>query len=149
MPPAVLRQVLDGQAETSRAGRTDHQPVAAPGKVLVGQRVAEHLVIGSEVVDVDPRLRNAGRAAGLEREDGLVGKGLRHPPADGPAPQPLVLEEAESVEVRVGPDLLPRVPVELLREVQPERRAGLGIEVPPDDVADVGVEIGRGNGAHA
>ena len=79
---AMLRQVLDRQPQPARTGGADHQPVAALGKVLVGQRVAEHLVVDPEVVDVDARLRHAGRSAGLEREDGPSVVALRHPPAD-------------------------------------------------------------------
>ena len=45
------------------------QPVGALGEELLGQRVAEGLVVDAEVVDVDARLRHAGRAAGLEDRD--------------------------------------------------------------------------------
>ena len=42
---AVLAQVLDRQPQPARAGRAEHQPVRSLGEVLVGQRVAEHLVV--------------------------------------------------------------------------------------------------------
>ena len=45
------------------------------GKILVGQRVAEHLVVDAEVVDDDAALRDAGGAAGLEDVDRLVLRG--------------------------------------------------------------------------
>ena len=63
---AILREVLDRQAKAPRTGRTEHQPVRALRKVFVRQRRAEQLVVDPEVVAGDARLRNAGRAAGLE-----------------------------------------------------------------------------------
>ncbi len=49
----VLRQVLHGEPQTPGAARPEHQPVGAAREVLVGQGVAEHLVVDAEVVDVD------------------------------------------------------------------------------------------------
>src|SRR5690606_35812688 len=60
--------------------------------------------------------------------------------------QPLVLEEPEAVEVFVGLDFLAGIPVETAREVEPERRAGRGIEVPGHGLAHVGVEGVFGEG---
>ena len=53
------------------------------GEVLVGQRVAEHLVVDAEVVDDDAALGDAGGAAGLEDVDRLV---RRAPSAPSGAP---------------------------------------------------------------
>ena len=49
------------------------------GKILVGQRVAEHRVVDAEIVDDDAALGNAGGAAGLEDVDRLVRQALRAP----------------------------------------------------------------------
>ena len=99
---AVLREVLDGQAQPARAGGPERQPVGALREGVVGQRVAEHLVVDAEVVDVDARLGHAGAAAGLEDVDGPARVALRHPAAHRAAAQPLVLEGAELVEVGVA-----------------------------------------------
>ena len=65
------------------------------GKYFVGQRVAEQRVVDAEVVDGDAALGDAGRAAGLEDVDRLVGEGLGHPAAHRPAAEPFVLERRE------------------------------------------------------
>ena len=103
---AVLREVLDGETQAARPRRPEHEPVRALREKFVGQRVAEHLVVGAEVVDVDARLGHAGAAARLEDVDGTVGQTLRHPAADGAAAQPLVLEGPKRVEVVVGLNLV-------------------------------------------
>ena len=102
---AVLGQVLDRQAQTARPGGTEHQPVAALGEALVREGLAEELVVGLEVLDVDPALGQAGRAAGLEDVERPVGQPLRHPAPDRPAAQPLVLEMAEVGAGRRSSDL--------------------------------------------
>jgi hypothetical protein len=65
---------------------------------------------------------------------------LRHEAPHRPAAQPLVLEEAEFVEVRITFYGLARVEAPLLRPVEPEGRAALRVEVPGDHLADPGVE---------
>jgi hypothetical protein len=120
---------------------------APGGKGVVRQRGAEGFVVDAEIVDRDARLGHAGAAAGLEDVDGPAGVGFGHPAANGPAAQPLVLEEAEAVQVVVAADFGARIPVELGGEVQPEGAAGFGIEVPLDDFARPGVQRGaRGFG---
>ena len=47
---AVLREVLDRQAQPARARRPEHQPVRALREELVGQRLAEQLVVDAEVL---------------------------------------------------------------------------------------------------
>ena len=108
------------------------------GKRVVGQRVAEALVVDPEVVDVDPRLRHAGAAAGLEDVDRPVGVRLRHPAAHRPAAQPLVLEEAELVEVGVAVDVraADRSRSRFARSSQNGQPVA-GIEMPADDLAHV------------
>ena len=96
MPPRILREVLDRQPQPARARGPEHQPVRAFREVLVRQRRAEQLVVGAEVVERDARLRNAGRAAGLEHVDRLAGEPLRDPALHRTAAQPLVLERAEA-----------------------------------------------------
>ena len=82
------------------------------GKYSIGQRLAEQLVVDAEVVAVDARLRNAGRAAGLEDVDRLAGEPLRHPALHRSAAQPLVLERAESPKIGERPDLAAWIPPE-------------------------------------
>ena len=148
---AVLGQVLHRQAQAPRARRAQHQPVRAAREVLVGQRLAEDLVVGAEVLTRDAGLRDAGGAAGLEHEDRLPGEALRHPALHRAAAQPLVLERTQPGQIGEPVDLAPRIPSELARVIEPERTAGGGVEVPGHDFADPcvqararGVEVGLG-----
>ena len=109
-PAAILRQVLDRQAQPPRSGRTEHQPVGAFREVLVGQRRAEQLVVGAEIVAGDARLRRAGRAAGLEDEHRLAGQASRDPALHRSAAQPLVLERPQTFQVAEPLDLGPADP---------------------------------------
>ena len=144
---AELREVLDGQAEAARAAGAEHQPVGAGRKSIVGQGGAEGFVIDAEVVNGDAGLRHTGAAAGFENVDGAVGVGFGHPAAYGSAAQPLILEEAEAVEVVIAADFGAGIPIELGGIVEPEGAAGFGIEMPLDHLACPGVEGGtRGLG---
>ena len=100
-------------ARCSTARRSRRGPLgptisqSAPfGKRVVGQRLAEVLVVDAEVLVRDARLRHAGAAAGLEHVDRLVGVRLGHPAPHRPAAQPLVFERPELVEVVVAGDVV-------------------------------------------
>ena len=112
---------------------------------LVRQRVGEHLVVDPEVVDDDAALGDAGGAAGLEDVPRLV---LAAPSAPsgrtGPPRSQSSSKNGELLEVVEALDVLERVELERLGLLQPERRAGLRAEVPADDLADLGVELGAG-----
>ena len=136
----VLRQVLDRQAQAARPGRSEHQPVGAARKRLVGEPVAEDLVVGLKVADIDPALRHAGRASGLEDVERLAFEPLRHPAADRPAAQPFIPEVTEFFQIVVTADRLARIEVESRSVVEPERRAAGRIEVPAHGLAHVRVE---------
>ncbi len=58
-------------------------------------------------------LGNAGRAAGLEDVDRLVGEGLGHPAAHRPAAQPFVLERLELLQVVEALHVLERIELQL------------------------------------
>ena len=135
-------QVLERQAQASRAGRAKHQPVRAFRKELVREGRAEDLVVGAEVVDVDARLRDARRSAGLEHVHGPAGKPFGNPALHGAAAQRLVLELPESREVREARDLAARIPAGFLRELEPVRTTGGRIEVPGDDLKHPRIESG-------
>jgi hypothetical protein len=137
---AMLCQMLDGQPQAARAGRPEHQPVGALRKVFIGQRRAEDLVVGAEVVAVDARLRGPRRAPGLEHEDRLARESTRHPPLDRPAPEPFVFEEIELLNIVESIDAIARVPPEFLRVVEPEGTSRRRVEVPCHNFADPRVE---------
>jgi len=143
---AVVGEVLDRQPQAPRPGGAQHQPVAAARKGVVVEAIAEDLVVDLEVVDVDPALRDAGGAAGLEDVEGLPGEAPRQPAAHRAAAQPFVLEVAEELEVGVAADVADRVEVEAPGPLEPERAAGGRIEVPGHDLAHVGVETFPGLG---
>src|SRR5262249_9808193 len=140
-------EMLDGEAQPPRSARAKHQPVRSFGKVLLRQRRAELLVVDAKIVDDDAALRNAGGAAGLEDVGGLAPQGLGLPAPNRPAAKPFVFEEAEPLEVVEAVDRLARIKAQLEERVparggvDPERRSGRRVEVPLDDLADVGVEL--------
>ena len=145
MPPRYWAQVLDGQAQPARAGRPEHQPVAPFREELLRQRVGEHLVVDPEVVDDDAALGDAGRAAGLEDVDAAIGvSAFGTQRRTGPPRSQSSSKKRELLEVVEAVDVLERVELERLRLLQPERRAGVGTEVPADDLADLGVELNAG-----
>src|SRR5262249_14277808 len=137
---AVLAEMLDGEPQSPRAGRAEHQPVGPLWKVLLRQRVAEHLVVDPVVFDDDAALGDPGGAAGLEDIDRLVLQRFRHPTPHWSAAQPVVLEEAELLQIVEALHLFARIEAEALSLLQPKRRASFGIEMPRHDLADVGVK---------
>ena len=142
MPPRILAEVLDRQPQPPRAGRAEHQPVAAPREVLVRQRLAEHLVVDAEVVAVDAASSGCRWCRrSRRRKTGLPARPFGNPAPHRPAAQPLVLEEAERLQVVEALDLAARIPVELAGELQPERAARRRIEMPRDDLTDPGIHF--------
>ena len=139
-PAAVLAQMLDGEPQAPGTRRPEHQPVRAARKLVVRQRTAEQLVVDAEVFARDARFRNARRAAGLEDVDRLAGQPLRNPALHRTTAQPFILELAEPLQVTERADFAPRIPSGLPRELEPERCAGHGIEVPVDDFAHPAIE---------
>ena len=103
--------------------------------MLVRKCVAEEFVIDSKVVAVDPRFGSARRSSRLEDVDGLSCETLRYPSLDGPTAKPFVFKESEAFQVVEVLDFPSRIPIQLLREVEPERAARRGIEVPGNDLA--------------
>ncbi len=146
MPPrCCARCSMARRRRRGPLGPTD-QPVGALRESVVGQRVAEQLVVDAEVVDVDARLRHAGAAAGLERVDRPV---LRRPfgtqRRTGAAAQPLVLERAELVEVVVAPGSPCADPSRPCSAQSSQNgAAGRRVEVPVHQLADPRVEPGAG-----
>src|ERR1044071_8990527 len=97
--------MFDRESQSPRTGRSEHQPVGASGKVLVGECIAEDLVVGTEVLNRQPALGHAGRAAGFEREEWLASQTLRQPATHRTASQPLLLEGRKPSQVLEGEHL--------------------------------------------
>ena len=99
------------------------------------------------VLDDDAALGDAGGAAGLEDVGGILPDILGEPAAHRTAAQPVVLEQAELAQVIETLDFLAWIEIELeervlaLHGIDPEGGAELGVEVPGDDLAHVGVEF--------
>src|SRR5687768_13644306 len=108
--------------------------------MLIGQRLAEELVVCAEIVERHTSLRNARSATRLEYVHRLARKPLRDPPLHRSASQPVVLESRKAGQIVEAAGLLSRIPAELPRVFQPERGPGSRIEMPGDDLADVRVE---------
>src|SRR5215813_13381890 len=132
--------MLDREPQPARPRWPEHQPVGAPRKVLVGERLAEHFVVDAEVVDLEAAFWHAGRSASFEGEDRLAPESLRQPASNRPAPQPFVFERRKFPEIIERTDLAPRIPTELQSKLQPEGASGLGVEMPLDDLAHVRIE---------
>src|SRR5262249_43928288 len=138
---AILAEMLNGETQPPRAARAEHEPVTPLRKVLVLQSVGEHLVIDTEVVRNHSALRDAGRPASLDDVPRLVLQATWDPAVNRAPAEPLVLEEWELLDVLPPVHVLERVEVERLGLLQPERRPGVGAEVPADDLADLRVEL--------
>ena len=110
------------------------------GKYLLGQGVAEHFVVDPVILDDDAALGDAGGAAGLEDVDRLVRSALGTQRRTGPprshssSKRPNFFRSSKALTSLRGSKL------EAFRLLDPEGRAGLGVEVPFDGLAHVGVE---------
>ena len=132
---AMLRQMLDGEAEAAGAAGAEVQPIHTAREELVGQSVGEGFVIYAEILVRNAGFRHAGGASGFEREDRLVRVRLRHPATHGPAAEPLIFEESKTIEILIRLNVAEGIEVERLGSVDPERSPGRGIEVPLDNFA--------------
>src|SRR6185503_21316053 len=65
-PAAMLRQVLDCQTQSTRAGWSKREPVSAAREELFRESVAERFVVDAKVVNINTRLRHARAAAGFK-----------------------------------------------------------------------------------
>ena len=90
---------------------------------------------------IDARLGNTSGPAGFENVHRLAFIAFRHPTPHRAAAQGFVFEQAEFLQIVEGMDFLARVPIELLGGVEPEGAAGVGVEMPGDDLAHMGVEL--------
>ena len=136
MPPRCWREVLDRQPQPPRAGRAEHQPVRALRKILVGQRVAEDLVVDPEVL---ARRRASSGCRSCRRSRTRRPACRRSPSAPSAAPDRRAATRPRTApkRFRSAKPLISRarIPAELRRVVEPERRAGRRIEMPGDDLA--------------
>ena len=141
---AVVGEVFDGEAEAAGAGGADHDPGFTGGEVLVIELVGEFLIIDAEVVPADALFGHAGGAAGFEDVVGFAFEGVGDPDVGLEVAEVFVLEVGEvGDDVGVSVDFAAGVEV-FSGPVEPEGAAGFGGEVPVDDFADVGVELGLG-----
>lgn len=141
---AVVGEVFDGEAEAAGAGRADHDPGFAGGEVFVIELVGEFFVVDAEVVPADALFGHAGGAAGFEDVVGFAFEGVWDPDFGLEVAEVFVLEVGElGDDIGVGVDFAAGVEV-FGGPVEPEGAAGFGGEVPVDDFADVGVELGLG-----
>ena len=84
---------------------------------------------------------HAGRAAGFEDVDRLVGQSLGHPAPHRPAAEPFVLERRKlSAGRRTHLHFRERIELQLLLEIEPERAAGRFVKMPGDRFDDVRIE---------
>src|SRR6185503_1706420 len=76
----------------------------------------------------------------LERVDRPVRETFRHPATNWPTAQPLILKKTKTRKIVVGLNLFTRIPIEVLREVQPEGTTRFRIKVPRNNFTNPGVK---------
>ena len=133
--------MFDGKSQTTRAGRTKHQPVGSTRKVLVRQRFAEVFVIDPVILDDDPRFGNSRRSAGFKNVSRFTCQPLRHPLIKRASSEVFVFEQRKSLHVLKALDVFPRIEVEGLCFFEPVVAAGFRVEVPFDTFANMGIEL--------
>ena len=139
---AHVGQVLDGEAQTARAGRAHHQPVMVARKMFVGDLLAELGVIDLVILPADALLGHAGGAAGLEDVERLALEFGGNPDLGLQVAQPFVLEVRKARDkVGEGFDFLRGIPARLFSPIEPERATGFRREMPAKDFACVSVEL--------
>src|SRR5690606_21471721 len=121
---AEVGEVFDRQTQSPRAGRTDHQPVAALRKRRVAERCRELLVVGLVVIPTDALLRHAGGAAGLEDRVGTTVVSARYEALMWLGAQQFAVEVREAHEVLERCDFALGIPTGGLLPVEPVGRAG-------------------------
>ncbi len=117
---SVLCEMFDSKPETPRPRRSEHQPVRARRKVLVGKRFTEQFVVDPKVIHDDSRLGRAGGPTGLEDIGRLTGQPLGDPAIDGSASQRIVFEERELVQICEAVDVGQWVEIQAAGLVEPE-----------------------------
>jgi hypothetical protein len=132
---AMLREMLDSEAEAAGAAGAEVQPVSAAREKLVRQGAGECFVIDAEILMGNAGFRHASGASGFERKDRFVRVRLRHPAPHGSTAQPFIFEESKTIEILIRLNVAEGIEVERLGAVDPERSPGCGIEVPLDDFA--------------
>src|ERR1035437_6627437 len=128
-----------GQAEAAGAAGAQVQPVRATGEKFVGQGIGEGFVIDAEVFVGDAGFGDAGGASCFKRKHRFMFVELGDPAADGASAEPLVFEETEFIEVRIGVDVAEGIQIEGFGALDPEGGSGFGAEVPVDYFAGPGV----------
>ena len=141
---AEIGQMLDSQAQAARAGRPDHQPVAAGREVGVGKLGREFLIVRLVIVPADALLGHAGGAPGFKDVEGAAAKFSGNPDFRLQVAKPFILEVREALQAAKAFDFRGGIPAGLFRPVQPERAACLRGEMPADNFAHMGVELVRG-----
>ena len=138
--PANLTQVFDSQTQAPRARRPQHQPIRPLGKCFFRKVVAEHFVVNLKIVLADPVFGHAGRATRFKDVRAFSLAPLGNPSAHGPAAQPFVLEMPEELQIAVSADFPTRIKAQAPRKVQPKWTTRVGIKMPCDHVAHMGIE---------
>ena len=135
---------IRGEAQSARAGRADHQPRLAAWEMRVGNLFGELAVIDLVVVPANALFGHAGRAAGFENVERSALEFRRHPDFGLQIAQRVVLKVRKlGAEISEGSHFLARIET-FLCPIEPERATALRREMPRDDFAQVGVELGLG-----
>ena len=139
----MIRQMLDGQTQTARAGGADHEPGTARGEVVVADFAAEFFVVGLVVIPANALLGHACGATGFENIERFAFKSGRHPDFGLQIAQPFVLKMGELQQIGRGMNLGAGIEV-FGSPFQPEGSAGFRGKMPGDNVAQMGVELDLG-----
>ena len=106
----VVGEVLDGESQTSRAGRTHHEPVSTSGKGFGIERLGKLLVVDFVVVPLDALFGHSGGSPRFEDVEGAIAIGLGHPLFMGKLSQQFAIEVGEAKQVGVAGDFTGGIP---------------------------------------
>ena len=112
----MLAQMLDREPQPARTGWPEHQPVRARRKVLLGQSLAEQLVVDAEVFDLRPGSSGSRWFRRFQTRNGHSGEPARYPALHGTAAQPFILERRKLSQILKGANLFASGPSSAWRQ---------------------------------
>ena len=124
----------------ARSGRPHHDPVAALGKILVGELIGKLLVVVLVVIPADALLGASRGSTGFEDIEGASLVGIGNKALVFLFAKPFVLEVIELDDVVDPLDFLTGIPLGFFFPVEPERAARFFRKMPVHDLAHPGVE---------
>ena len=140
-PTAHLSQMLDRQPQTTRARRTQHQPVTALRKVLIRQRLAKQRVVRSEVIHDHSAFGNTGRTTGFKNVSRAICMILHPPSLNRTTAKPIIFKCRKLFQIVIALDFCQRVEFQFCFLTQPKRAASGFMKMTLHDLVSVLIEL--------